>query len=99
MKLTKAQQVFFTQFVEDAIRSTMEDVKSTEKIETFLSEADLTPLVSEYATSLLKQVDFTALKRVDRFLRSEEYQAVMSAITQTLTDVSMVAPDDKSVKV
>ncbi|MDN7141987.1 hypothetical protein KC131_15170 [Pseudomonas sp. JQ170] len=88
MKLTKAQQKFFTKFVEDALRSTMEGVKSPDEIDEFLTSTDLTPLVSEYGTSLLQHVDFPALKRVDRFLRSEEYQAVMSAITQTLTEVT-----------
>lgn len=88
MRLTKAQQKFFTRFIEDAIRSTMGAVNSSDEIDAFLSDTDLTPLVGEYATSLLQQVDFSALKRVDRFLRSEEYQAVMSAITQTLTEVT-----------
>jgi len=93
MKLTIAQQKFFIQFVEDALRSTMEGVKSPDEIDAFLTSTDLAPLVSEYATSLLQQVDFFALKRVDRFLRSEEYQSVMSAITQTLTEVTRRADE------
>ncbi|MBJ2242504.1 DUF7375 domain-containing protein [Pseudomonas sp. MF6768] len=88
MKLTKAQQQFFTRFVEDATRSTLQDVRTSEEIDDFIAGTDLSPMVQEYAESLLKQVDFTALKRVDRFLRSDEYLAVMAAIENTLTDVT-----------
>ncbi|MNY05559.1 hypothetical protein D3C86_1382840 [compost metagenome] len=88
MNLTKAQEQFFTRFVEDATRSTLQDVRTPAEIDEFITGTDLSPMVQEYAESLLKQVDFTALKRVDRFLRSDEYLAVMAAIENTLTEVT-----------
>lgn len=88
MKLTKAQAQFFSCFVEDATRSTLQGVRTPEEVDKFIADTDLSPLVREYAESLLKKVDFTTLKRVDRFLRSDEYLTVMAAIEKTLTQVT-----------
>lgn len=88
MKLTKAQKQFFSRFVEDATRSTLQGARTPLEINRFITDTDLSPLVQEYAESLLKQVDFSTLKRVDRFLRSDDYLTVMAAIENTLTELT-----------
>lgn len=86
-KLTPAQLAFFKSFTRDAVIAALSETSRSDEVETLLKEVDLTPLTLEIAEAMLSKTDFTAIKRVDRFMQSDEYVEVMGALASALASI------------
>lgn len=85
-KLTKAQREFFAEFARNdlsnylfpllAQQGIVMDAEHAEKLLGMVNLAEYTEIIG---TAFLERVDFTAVKRVDRIMKSEEFLAVMNA--------------------
>lgn len=87
-KLTPAQLAFFKSFTRDAVIAALSETSRSDEVEMLLEEVDLTPLVMEVAEAMLSKTDFTAIKRVDRFMQSDEYVEVMGAVAGALASIA-----------
>ncbi|KFE55003.1 hypothetical protein [Pseudomonas syringae] len=87
-KLTPTQLAFFKDFTRDAVTAALSQTSSPDKVASFLKEIDLTPLALEVAQAMLSKTTFTAIKRVDRFMQSDEYVEVMGAVAGALANIA-----------
>ena len=86
MKLTKAQKEFFTDFTRNALKNLLisqvhSDYLDTVKpvAEQVVEAADVAVLSQAVGEKFLENIDFNTLKRVDKFLKSEDYQRSVEA--------------------
>lgn len=85
-KLTKAQKEFFTEFARNDLGNTLFPILASQGI-TFtpqlanelLDMVDLDAYTEIVGLKFLELVDFAAIKRVDKIMRSEEYNKVINA--------------------
>jgi hypothetical protein len=87
-KLTPTQLAFFKSFTRDAVIAALSETSRSDEVEMLLKAVDLTPLVMEVAEAMLSKTDFTAIKRVDRFMQSDEYVEVMGAVAGALASIA-----------
>ena len=86
MALTKVQKEFFTEFAKTAITNLLisqvpEEYTEAvlEAAEESLAGANMSVLADAIGAEFMDRVDFKDIKKVDKFLRSVEYQAVSAA--------------------
>lgn len=91
-KLTKAQREFFTQFTANALTNLIVQgaapeyqMQVLEIARAHFSENVPADLVESAGKLFLEQAGFATIKRVDAFLKSEEYAAVSRASSVVLT--------------
>lgn len=97
IKLTKAQREFFGAFAFNAVTGLLVAVHemngSEEPVENLVGKvqdtdlADLTQLIGE---KFLERVDFATLKKVDKFLKSEDAVSVVVASTEVSNSINDV---------
>lgn len=92
MALTKAQKAFFEEFARNDLSNTLfpildaQGINFTQELANeLLDMIDLSTYTEIIGAAFLEHVDFAALKRVDKILRSEEYQKVMD-VSQAVSD-------------
>ena len=85
MALTKAQKAFFQEFARNDLSNTLFPILDAQGINftpelanDLLDMIDLSTYTEIIGAAFLEHVDFATLKRVDKILRSEEYQKVMA---------------------
>lgn len=103
-KLTKAQQGFYAQFARQAVENILRPVLefrgveiNDEQFAAVVDTIDLTDLTTQIGTSFNERVDFATMKRVDKFIRSDDYIKVMTALNEVnalvqSTLIEVVAP-------
>jgi len=87
VKVTKAQQEFFAEFSKDSVKQILGPILefrglegvNDEMLEAVVAQVDLKDLTLAIARGFLERVEFTTLKRVDKFMRGEEFAAVAEA--------------------
>lgn len=92
MALTKAQKAFFEEFARNDLSNTLfpildaQGINFTQELANeLLDMIDLSTYTEIIGSAFLEHVDFAALKRVDKILRSEEYQKVMD-VSQAVSE-------------
>ncbi|MNF75270.1 hypothetical protein D3C84_573290 [compost metagenome] len=92
IKLTKAQRVFFAQFASQAIQNLIIAQARPEVAEAvaeaasgIVAEKDLSVVTEAIGQAFLSQVDFKTLVSVDKFIKSQAYQDVMTASNHVLS--------------
>lgn len=95
VKLTKAQKEFFGAFAFNAVTGLLVAVHemndSDEEVETLVGlvqDTDLTELTQTIAEKFLERVDFATLKKVDKFLKSEDAIGVVTASTEVSNSIN-----------
>lgn len=95
IKLTKAQKEFFGAFAFNAVTSLLVAVHdmndSDEPVENLVGlvqDTDLTELTQLIGAKFLERVDFATLKKVDKFLKSEEAVSVVTASTEVSNSIN-----------
>lgn len=89
-KLSKQQKEFFQSFVRETIVGIVSQISGEETagrlpavadiiLKESLAVGNLDHIVDATATAMLDKVDFKTLKKVDAFVRSEDYVKVMMA--------------------
>ena len=85
-KLSKPQTEFFSVFVDNMITSVIQAVLASgglemdaEGIKSVLNTVDTDDLVKAVGAEYLQRVSFAELKRVDKIMRSAEFQKVVRA--------------------
>lgn len=88
-KLTKAQYEFFEAFARNDLSNTLfpilasQGLEFTEELaEQLLDLVDLKAYTEIVGAAFLERVDFTAIKRVDKIMKSDEFNAVIVASHQ-----------------
>lgn len=94
-KLTKAQKEFFGAFAFNAVTGLLVAVHemngSDEPVENLVGlvqDTDLTALSQTIGEKFLERVDFATLKKVDKFLKSEEAISVVVASTEVSNSIN-----------
>jgi len=94
MALTKVQKEFFTEFAKTAVTNLLLSQVPEEYAEAVLkaaeesfASADMSVLSEAIGVEFMARVDFKDVKKVDKFLRSVEYQAVSTAASEVLQAV------------
>ncbi len=94
MALTKAQNEFFSKFVKNAVQNLLISAAAPQYAEAVrdasaeaLEEVNLKALTEGLGAVFLERVDFATLKRVNKFLESEDYQKVNVASSEALNAV------------
>jgi hypothetical protein len=89
-KLSKQQKEFFQSFVRETIVGIVSQISGEETagrlpavadiiLKESLAVGNLDHIVDAFATAMLDKVDFKTLKKVDAFMKSEDYVKVMMA--------------------
>lgn len=92
-KLTKAQREFFTEFAKNDLSNTLFPILHAQGIgltpelaEELISMVDLDTYTEVIGAAFLERVDFTTIKRVDKIMKSDEFNNVIIA-SQQVSDV------------
>lgn len=95
IKLTKAQKEFFGAFAFNAVTGLLVAVHemngSEEPVENLVGlvqDTDLTELTQTIGAKFLERVDFATLKKVDKFLKSEDAVSVVVASTEVSNSIN-----------
>lgn len=103
-KLTKMQKEFFSNFANTAVANLLGPVLDYKGVEiseegllAAISTVDLSELTQAIGEEYLKHADFKTIKKVDAFMRSEEFQTVVKAsadVQAAINDlvISIVTP-------
>lgn len=86
VKLTKAQREFFYEFAKNDLSNALFPILSAQGLELtpelaaeLLAMIDLTSYTEIVGKAFLEKVDFAALKRVDKVMKSDEFNQVIFA--------------------
>ena len=97
IKLTKAQREFFGAFAFNAVTGLLVAVHelngSEEPVENLVGlvqDTDLKDLTQLIGEKFLERVDFATLKKVDKFLKSEDAVSVVVASTEVSNSINDV---------
>jgi hypothetical protein len=97
VKLTKAQKEFFGAFAFNAVTGLLVAVHEMNNSDTAVEElvgkvqdTDLTALTQLIGEKFLERVDFATLKKVDKFLKSEDAVNVVVASTEVSNSINDV---------
>lgn len=95
VKLTKAQREFFGAFAFNAVTGLLVAVHemndSDAEVEDLVGkvqDTDLTALTQLIGAEFLSRVDFATLKKVDKFLKSEDAVSVVVASTEVSNSIN-----------
>lgn len=95
VKLTKAQKEFFGAFAFNAVTGLLVAVHEmndsdaeTEDLVGLVQDTDLTALTQLIGEKFLERVDFATLKKVDKFLKSEDAVSVVVASTEVSNGIN-----------
>lgn len=88
-KLTKAQKEFFAEFARNDLSNTLFPVLAAQGLEftpevakELLDMLDLEAYTEIVGKAFLERVDFTTIKRIDKIMKSEEFNKVIVASHQ-----------------
>ena len=97
IKLTKAQKEFFGAFAFNAVTGLLVAVHemngsdaAVEDLVGKVQDTDLTALTQLIGEKFLERVDFATLKKVDKFLKSEDAVSVVVASTEVSNSINDV---------
>lgn len=89
IKVTKAQREFFEVFATDSVKNILGPILefrglqvNDEILTTVVDQVDLKNLTEAIAKGFIERVDFATIKRVDKFMKSEDFAAVATASQQ-----------------
>jgi hypothetical protein len=95
IKLTKAQREFFGAFAFNAVTGLLVAVHEmnnsdakTEDLVGKVQDTDLSELTKLIGADFLSRVDFSTLKKVDKFLKSEDAVSVVVASTEVSNSIN-----------
>lgn len=95
IKLTKAQREFFGAFAFNAVTGLLVAVHEMNGSETpqeelvgLVQDTDLKDLTQVIGEKFLERVDFATLKKVDKFLKSEDAVSVVVASTEVSNSIN-----------
>lgn len=95
IKLTKAQKEFFGAFAFNAVTGLLVAVHEmngsdaeTEDLVGLVQDTDLSALTQVIGEKFLERVDFATLKKVDKFLKSEDAISVVVASTEVSNSIN-----------
>lgn len=95
IKLTKAQKEFFGAFAFNAVTGLLVAVHemngSDEPVDNLVGlvqDSDLSGLTQVIGEKFLERVDFATLKKVDKFLKSEDAISVVTASTEVSNSIN-----------
>jgi len=94
-KLSKQQKEFFQSFVRETIVGIVSQISGEETagrlpavadiiLKESLAVGNLDHIVDAFATAMLDKVDFKTLKKVDAFMKSDDYIKVMLAMQEVV---------------
>lgn len=88
-RLTKAQREFFSEFAKNTVGNSLFPILQAQGFEftpelaqKLIDMQDLTEFTELVGQSFLQRVDFAAIKRIDKIMKSDEFQAVIVASHQ-----------------
>lgn len=109
-KLTKAQRAFFADFARNDISNCLFPILHSQGLE-FTAEVanevmdsiNFDPYIELIASSFLERVDFATIKKIDKIMKSDEFQNVIVASHQVsdlvndarLAILTSLVPDDE----
>jgi hemerythrin superfamily protein len=92
-RLTKAQREFFTEFAKNSVGNALFPILHAQGFEftpelakKLIDMQELTEFTELVGQAFLQRVDFNAIKRVDKIMKSDEFQDVIVA-SQQVNDV------------
>jgi hypothetical protein len=95
IKLTKAQKEFFGAFAFNAVTGLLvavhemnDSAAEVEDLVGKVQDTDLTELTQIIGQKFLERVDFATLKKVDKFLKSEDAVSVVVASTEVSNSIN-----------
>lgn len=113
-KLTKAQREFFVEFARNDIANSLFPILHAQGLQftpevgnQVLDGINLDSYVELIAASFLERVDFNTIKKIDKIMKSDEFQSVIVAshqVSDTVNDariaiLTSLIPDDGSEEV
>lgn len=88
-KLTKAQKEFFTEFARNDLSNTLFPILAGQGVEftpelanQLMDMIDLDTYTEIVGQAFLERIDFAAIKRVDKIMKSDEFNSVIVASHQ-----------------
>jgi hypothetical protein len=86
IKLNKAQKAFFGEFAHNAVADILGPVLefkgveiTRDQLQEVVATLDLSGLTTAIGQGFLAQVDFKTILKVDKFMKSEEFNSVLTA--------------------